>query len=74
MVSIIGFLAGIYIIALRAYPKEAKYLRESLLEKIDSLFSYSKETVQKSRELEKRKTEETDEGEAKEELKQKKEN
>jgi len=50
MVSIIGFGAGLYIVALKTYPKEAKYWREFIIDKLNLLFNWSKETIQKYRE------------------------
>lgn len=52
-VSLVGLLAGLYIVAMRVYPEEAKAIRKSLLEKIDFLFYWSaktgKETIEKTK-------------------------
>lgn len=52
-VSLVGLLAGLYIVAMRVYPKEAEALRKSLLEKIDFLFNWStkvgKEAIEKTK-------------------------
>jgi hypothetical protein len=55
MVSILGFVAGLYIVALIKYPKEAKYWRKFLLDKLDFLFNWSKQAIKKAREKRKRK-------------------
>ena len=48
MASIVGLIAGLYIIAMRVSPKEARALRRSLLKKLDSLFNWSLKTGQKT--------------------------
>jgi len=52
-VSLVGLLAGLYIVAMRVYPREAEALRKSLLEKIDFLFHWSakvgKEAIEKTK-------------------------
>jgi len=66
MVSIVGLIAGLYIIAMRVSPKEARALRKSLLEKLDSLFNWSVKTGQKTIETAKKKIEERGETKKKE--------
>jgi hypothetical protein len=57
LVSIIGFASGLYLIALVKYPKEARYWREFILDKLNFLFNWVKETIQDYRER-RRKSEE----------------
>ena len=58
MVSIIGFAGGLYIVALIKYPKEAKYWREFIIDKLNFLFNLSKEAIQKRREKRRQEAEE----------------
>lgn len=55
MVSIVGLIAGLYMIAMRVNPKEARALRKSLLKKLDCLFNWSLKTGQKAIETAKKK-------------------
>jgi len=50
LVSIIGFATGLYLIALIKYPKEAKYWREFILDKLNLLVNWVKEMIQNYRE------------------------
>jgi hypothetical protein len=47
-VSIVGLITGLYLIAMRVSPQEAKALRRSLLKKLDFLFHWSMETGSKT--------------------------
>lgn len=49
MVSIIGLGVGLYITVLQVCPKEAKYWRNFLLDKLNLVFNLPKEPVQKHR-------------------------
>ena len=57
MASIAGLIAGLYIIAMRVSPEEARALRKSLLKKLDFLFKWSIETSEKSIKTAKKKIE-----------------
>jgi hypothetical protein len=50
LVSIIGLLVGLYLIALRTYPKEAVYWRKEIIDKINLLLKWSKEMIEGYRE------------------------
>jgi len=67
MASIVGLIAGLYMIAMRVSPEEAKALRKSLLKKLDSLFNWSLKTGQKTIETAKKKIEDRRIREVKEE-------
>jgi len=51
-VSILGFVAGLYLVAMVKYPEEAKYWRKFILDKLDLLFNWS---IGKAQELRKQK-------------------
>lgn len=57
MVSIVGLIAGLYIIAMRVSPKEARALRKSLLKKLDFLFNWSVKMGEKTLKTAKKKIE-----------------
>lgn len=50
LVSIIGFATGLYLITLIKYPKEAKYWREFIIDKLNLLVNWVKEIIQNYRE------------------------
>jgi hypothetical protein len=54
LVSIIGFVAGLYIIALKTHPKEAKYWREFMLDKLNLLFNWGLKMQNRGKHMPKR--------------------